>query len=376
MPQVSGEGGSGKSLLLQHLLCRCLLPQEWYGLPLGGCGAGAVLVDTDLRFNVLQLSLMMELLVKRRINAAKRRRNGDDNGAERRRNDNDNGAERRRNDNDNSNDNDDASQAFQKRIGGSVNTDADSCCKKKSTFREVVGNKNKSLQYITSRSKKEIKILVKDLIKITLERFVYLKCYHSRQFVATLLSLDQLLVSRPLVSMICVDSLSGYYWYDRSYMTGTTWARTEEHYNTILRHVLDVTHKCGVTVFGVKQSLFSKPKQHQHHVTAGTVVAADEEVEGGIPSCFEEYNYLGKVWHGALSYSIVVREREVLSSTAPYPEGAKPPRRVYSVTVEGPAASTTAPTTAPSTSTAHAACRHTKVLLATYHEDGLRWCKQ
>ena len=38
---------------------------------LGGCGSGVIFIDADLKFSILQLSVIMELLVKRRVAAAK-----------------------------------------------------------------------------------------------------------------------------------------------------------------------------------------------------------------------------------------------------------------------------------------------------------------
>lgn len=53
--QISGEGGSGKSLVLLDLIKACILPREY-----GGAEANIVLIDADCQFSVFQLVTMLK----------------------------------------------------------------------------------------------------------------------------------------------------------------------------------------------------------------------------------------------------------------------------------------------------------------------------
>lgn len=57
--EISGDPATGKTLLLNHFLVKCLLPEQWNSILLGGLGAGAILINTDHHFKILKLISLM-----------------------------------------------------------------------------------------------------------------------------------------------------------------------------------------------------------------------------------------------------------------------------------------------------------------------------
>ena len=58
--EIFGPEGAGKTELALHYLAKVCLPQSQNGVRIGGVGAKAVLVDTELKFSVLRLAVIME----------------------------------------------------------------------------------------------------------------------------------------------------------------------------------------------------------------------------------------------------------------------------------------------------------------------------
>ncbi|GFN73519.1 DNA repair protein xrcc2-like [Plakobranchus ocellatus] len=58
--EIYGPEGAGKSELALHYVARTCLPCFWKDISLGGLGAHAVVVDTELKFSVLRLAVILE----------------------------------------------------------------------------------------------------------------------------------------------------------------------------------------------------------------------------------------------------------------------------------------------------------------------------
>ncbi|XP_005091905.1 uncharacterized protein LOC101851788 [Aplysia californica] len=61
--ELYGSEGVGKSQLALHLAARTCLPPQVKGLSLGGLGAKVVFIDTDFKFSAFQLAVFLERLV-------------------------------------------------------------------------------------------------------------------------------------------------------------------------------------------------------------------------------------------------------------------------------------------------------------------------
>ncbi|KAJ9597124.1 hypothetical protein L9F63_026985 [Diploptera punctata] len=58
--EITGDIGSGKTLLITQLLAKCLLPKSMFEIDIGGLGAGAIIINSDHHFQLLKLVSIME----------------------------------------------------------------------------------------------------------------------------------------------------------------------------------------------------------------------------------------------------------------------------------------------------------------------------
>ncbi|KAF2367874.1 P-loop containing nucleoside triphosphate hydrolase [Trinorchestia longiramus] len=385
--QVSGDAGNGCSMLLYDLVARALLPSSWKGVDLGGCGAQVLFLDTDLHFCVLQLSVVAEGCVRKAVRAARRKMKAAAEGgsscaasttsatgmtavaetsvhlAGKCKNDhkNINYAEVKENNVDIDRINCKKSYSLENVTCGLDNLEP--VFKKKKSINHKVCDKVSdgldavvvseipekqtpavcssratglhssstslstdlsSLQWLRKTPLVKLKRLIKELVASCLENLQYLRCSYSTQFMTTLLCLDALLTAFPRVSLICVDSLSNFYWHDRAFGY-ETWKNTEQYYNKIIKSALDCVSKNKVTFVGVQQPLFAKQK------------FPDQNSDSSQRRVYEHYNFLGRSWACEVRYKIQIkrtrknglyefvvseRDRDVRTISAVYrPEG-------------------------------------------------------
>lgn len=63
--EISGDLGTGKTILVTQILAKCLLPKSMCETHIDGLGAGAILINCDHHFQLLKLvSLMESMLLK------------------------------------------------------------------------------------------------------------------------------------------------------------------------------------------------------------------------------------------------------------------------------------------------------------------------
>ncbi|KAJ3570253.1 hypothetical protein NP233_g4523 [Leucocoprinus birnbaumii] len=65
--EVQGQAASGKSHMLYYLLINCVLPPSFGSVKLNGWGKAAVLLDTDLKFDVQRFGQLLRSRVQRLI---------------------------------------------------------------------------------------------------------------------------------------------------------------------------------------------------------------------------------------------------------------------------------------------------------------------
>ncbi|KAK2152352.1 hypothetical protein LSH36_330g00021 [Paralvinella palmiformis] len=58
--ELYGEEGVGKTQMLIHLLAKCILPNEWNGLPVDGLGISAIFVDSNFDMSLIRLAGVLE----------------------------------------------------------------------------------------------------------------------------------------------------------------------------------------------------------------------------------------------------------------------------------------------------------------------------
>lgn len=234
--EVSGNKNCGKSSLCLRLVVTVLLPQIWKGVNVGGCGGGVIYVDSDLHFSILHLENMMQRRVKNILKMCK-------------------------------------NTMKKKKMGYDVD--------------ERLIDNDKEIQELLHLDKTSFKTEVDKLVRESLKSFIYLKCTDSSQFAITLLSIDELILNKTNVSLIVIDSISSFYWYDRSYRA-ETWYKLEQYYNKIFKVFLGLIKKHKLVLISTRQSLFQKKSVQEEYFHQ----TEEEESEEGMT----EYQYMGREW--------------------------------------------------------------------------------
>lgn len=243
--EVSGNKGTGKSSFISHLILNALMPEAWYGIKLGGSSCGVVFIDADLHFSILQMENMLQRRIKKMVKSAR---------------------------------------AEVKGLGGSKAADSLVCSPK--AFQDF-------LHLGKRQQESEINKLTRDCLK----NLVYLKCTDSFQFTITLLSLDELMQNRDNISLVVIDSISAFYWYDRTYKAGT-WYKLEQHYNRIFKVFLGHIRKHKLVLLTSRQALFQKRSSKEERKTS----YQNEDVDGDFD--VTDYEYLGREWASAVTQRI------------------------------------------------------------------------
>lgn len=222
--EFHGAEGCGKTEMLLHLIANCILPKSWKDLHLGGRGVGIIFVDTDFHFQLLRLVTIMEYRIHR------------------------------------------AMRKIHEKTGIP-------------NFEEKFVLNHASASSSGNSSKD-----IEDFIRVCLARLFILRCNSSLELLASMLSLEQMLIAKPEVCVVMIDSLSAFYWIDRS--TGGE-STTDQEQN--MRKIIEVIQK------------YSK----EHHLvfiaTTHAIFSASKRTQDGVE------NYLCKTWLNVVRYRYLLR---------------------------------------------------------------------
>jgi len=163
-----------------------------------------------------------------------------------------------------------------------------------STEKVQVDN-NESIQVCDSQD-------IEKFIKSCLSRLYVLHCNSSLELLASLISLEQMLIAKPEVCVIMIDSLSSFYWIDRS--TGGDSPNDQEEN---LRKVVTIINKYSkeflMVVVVTTHAIFStKPSEHYFCRTWSSVV---------------KYRYLFRLQDGCHSNSLNPKSLFIAQRTLP-----------------------------------------------------------
>jgi len=242
--EFSGDPGCGKSFLCLHLLTSALLPQTWHGINISGCEAQIVFIDTDMTFNILIIENMLTRKIKRTLKK---------------------------------------SQEVLKKKRKSVVHNSE---------LSIFTNINEA-ETLFRTAKDDLKKKINELVKTCLSNLFYFRCKDSSQFAITLISIEQLLITKPNISMIVIDSISAFYWYDKTYRA-ENWYKIEQYYNKIFKVFLSYIKQNKLILFATKQSLFKK-KNEKKKMQVGENEEIDDECS---------YEYMGKEWTNSVDRKI------------------------------------------------------------------------
>ena len=65
--ELYGEEGTGKTQMLIHFTARCILPEKWKGLSIGGLGISVIFIDTDYHLSMIRMATLLEACVMAHI---------------------------------------------------------------------------------------------------------------------------------------------------------------------------------------------------------------------------------------------------------------------------------------------------------------------
>lgn len=242
--EVIGNRGSGKSSFISHLILNSLMPEAWCGIKLGGSSCGVVYIDADLHFSILHMENMLQRRIKKMVKSARAELKG----------------------------------LGQRKTTGSL------VCSPK-TFQDFLHSGRR-------QQESEINKLTRDCLK----HLLYLKCTDSFQFTITLLSLNELTQNRDNISLVVIDSISAFYWYDRTYKAGT-WYKLEQYYNRIFKAFLGHIRKHKLVLLTSRQTLFQRRSLKEERKTSNQ----NEDIEDFDAT---DYEYLGREWASGVTHRI------------------------------------------------------------------------
>ncbi len=248
-----GDEGTGKTQTLLHLVANCILPKTWNGLQLGGLETGVLYIDTGCQFCMLRLTAMLE-----------------------------------------------------SRIIHQVAVEASA---------QVAAPTNIQVTAQTHRNhkaEKKPRVLPKEedvetIIKMSLRRLFVVRCHTSCQLVVTLHGLEGLLGNKPDIALLLVDSLSSFYWQDRS-NGGESFAAQEANQHKVAAALYKLVKTYNLTVIAVKLALFVK-RSVAH--TEGELWESPRIVAPPRDNNVQEHcEYLSKTWQKMVTMRCIFQKVE------------------------------------------------------------------
>lgn len=274
--EVWGNSNCGKSMLTLTLIATALLPTVWKGIELGGCNTGVTLIDCDQHFSIFHLVSLMYKRVKAQLKIAK-----------------------------------DTLSAHKE----GKTTDIKPVC----NVREFMD--------LLRTNKANLKTKIEEMVQGCLKSLYYIKCMESVQLPIVLASVDDHLAKNSDVSLVVVDSLSAFCWYDWVYRGGGKFVEMKKYYDKIFGALLANIKKHNVVLLAVKQALFLKSseessrkgqdeQEEEQEVLQEKRLLQDDEndmdmEEGDCMENMTESEYFGYAWVSSVTCQIIVSKMRV-----------------------------------------------------------------
>ena len=196
--EFCGMEGSGKTEMLLHLIANCILPKSWKDLKLNGRSVGVVFVDTDFHFQLLRLVTILEHRILKAIREADK---------------------------------------------------SETSLRNDKTNHHKETTEGSPLVYPEKYSDYEV------FIKSCLSLLFIVRCNSSIELLATVLSHENLLAAKPEVGVFMIDSLSAFYWLDRS-AGGESLGHQESNQRKLVNILQKYVQQYHVVLIATKQSIF------------------------------------------------------------------------------------------------------------------------
>lgn len=179
-------------------------------------------------------------------------------------------------------------------------------------------------------NKASLKTKIEEMVQGRLKSLYYIRCMESVQFPIVLASMDDHLTKNSDVSLVVVDSLSAFCWYDWIYRGGGKFVEMKKYYDRLFSVLLANIKKHNVVLLAVKQALFLKSseessrkgqdeqEEEQEMFQEQRVMQDDNDMdmeEGDSMENMTESEYLGYTWVSNVTCQVIVSKMRVNSKT-------------------------------------------------------------
>ncbi|XP_072042597.1 DNA repair protein XRCC2-like [Amphiura filiformis] len=175
---------------------------------------------------------------------------------------------------------------------------------------------------------------VENFIKTSLSKFHLVRCSSSEQLIISLHSLESLFANHPEICVLMLDSLSAFYWIDRTNAGDSGTAQ-----ETMQRKMVDVLQRLiqeyNLVLFATKPAIVQRTKKFQQdlHGTVAEASPLNSSISEQSREQIEHYEYLCNSWHKLVSHRYIIRRHDdVLANES----GEKSMRALFKVTLIHP----------------------------------------
>ncbi|XP_059152154.1 DNA repair protein XRCC2-like [Physella acuta] len=333
--ELYGPEGSGKSELALHYIAKTCLPTQWKGYPLGGLGAKVIFIDTEYKFSILRLAIVIEKLFSEMVQQ----------GSSSRRVSNQNKCEACGEDISALDSSDTCKNGYIK-VKAAVSSDGLKQCKHKNTSktnltcqhgengaykRDVTPDLSRTDEGTIQPTEGTATLLLQETDEVVLDalgRVQVIKVQSTQQLLATLLSLEHALSSEPQLALVVIDTISAFYWLDKA-LDPSNFHSTEVKMAPIVNAISKYVSELGVSFLVVKEDVIGKKKnwndkEYMHSKSEGSKQSEKEKVLS------EHVPYLGRSWESFPVKRIVltkhsdVKDRKLLTTwCSDWPDGRR-----------------------------------------------------
>ncbi|KAH9495544.1 hypothetical protein Btru_013532 [Bulinus truncatus] len=327
--ELYGSEGVGKSELALSLIAKVCLPSHWKGHFLNGQSSKVVFIDTEYKFSVLRLAIIIEQIVLQYMDKQKTSKSARDQ------------TDVAREPNNSSN----VPQLIPTRSSKNcllkhheaVTTDTKaemiSCkyqtCAKSLNFDRRLefpvqtesNNIQDQLLLVSNGAQKEDSSSIshipsgltaediEEIVHDSLGRLQVLRVCCTQELTATLFSLSAIFSKDPLLSLVVIDTISAYYWIDKMLSTDNAHC-TENNMAPIANIITQQVSEFGVTYLVVKSSLIGQKRKWAQDTDAGSGEGKIEFSAGRTDTgSFNHVEFLGRSWSRLGVRRIILSQR-------------------------------------------------------------------
>nr|KAI8729163.1 DNA repair protein XRCC2-like [Biomphalaria glabrata] len=304
--ELYGTEGVGKTELALLYTAKICLPSEWKGHHLDGRGAKVVFVDTEFKFSVLHLAIIMEQIILKYINRESSLTITKDN---------EKVGQTRESYNIPNQDDLSSKELFKPSQSSPSCINNDQNLLGKNDKQEIESSSNADTK--NPLTEEDVETIVLD----SLGRLQVFRVSSTRELTATLISLNTMMSGDPLLSLIVVDTISAYYWIDKTLSTDSSHC-TESCMSPISNIIAKQVAEFGVTYLTIKSALIGQKRAWVNEVEHARKNCDSSKTESAMTDHVE---FLGRSWSKlplrriVLTQNIANGKKKVIASCSEWP---------------------------------------------------------